>query len=396
MKRRSFLKRSSLVAAGTMFTPMFLQQTLGKNFKEYTGKRVVIIQFSGGNDGLNTIVPFLDDNYYNARPSLALKKAEVINLANDLGINGEMKGFADLFHKGYVSIINNVGYPNPNRSHFRSMDIWHTASDSDEYISTGWLGRYLDSYCTFAREGIEMDNTLSLSMKGNKVKGIAVDNPQTFYNSLNVSQFESLAKSTDDDMLNEDNQGYLYKTLAEANQSAKYVYEHSKIYKSKSTFPKSQLGKNLKSVAEMIQSGMDSKVYYASLGGFDTHAYQKGKQNSLLKDYSASVSAFVEELERTDHFKDTVIMTFSEFGRRVKQNASGGTDHGAANNVFLIGKNLKQPGFVNENPNLESLNRGDLIHSVDFRSVYADLLDNWLSVSSSEILSKKHKTLPLV
>ncbi|AZQ62652.1 DUF1501 domain-containing protein [Flammeovirga pectinis] len=395
MKRRSFLKKSSLLTAGTLFTPLFLQQTLGQIQEEYKGKKIVIIQFSGGNDGLNTVIPYLDDNYYKARPSIAIQKEDLIQLDNNLGINGQMKGFADLFHKGYVSVINNVGYPNPNRSHFRSMDIWHTASDANQYLNTGWLGRYMDAHCSKPREGIELDNTLSLAMKGSQIKGIAVDNPYTFYNTLKVGQFDTLA-SGEAENLNEDNQGYLYKTLTEANQSAEYIFEHSKVYKSKTTFPDTALGKNLKSIAELIQSGMDSKVYYASLGGFDTHAGQIPQQSKLLKQYSEGVSAFVEELEKTDHFKDTVIMTFSEFGRRVKQNASKGTDHGAANNVFIIGKNLKKEGIINENPDLVNLNRGDLIHSVDFRSIYADLLNNWLNVSSSEIMSKNINELSLI
>ncbi|MBD0401153.1 DUF1501 domain-containing protein [Flammeovirga sp. EKP202] len=396
MKRRDFIKNASFLTAGTMFTPLFLQQTLGKNTDPFEGKRVVIIQFSGGNDGLNTIVPYLDDLYHKARPTLSFKESEVFKLDNDLGINGNMKGIAELYDKGYVSVINNVGYPNPNRSHFRSMDIWHTASDSNEYIQTGWLGRYLDSYCKSVDSVIEYDNTLSLALKGANMKGVAVDQPYTFYNSLKVDQFDKLAKGASKETLDENNKGYLYKTLAEASQSAEYIYEKSRIYKSDVHFPNSYLGKSLKSISELIKSGIHTKVFYATMGGFDTHVNQKNSQNRLLKDYSDSVAAFVKELEKSGNFDDTIIMTFSEFGRRVAQNASQGTDHGAANNVFLIGKNLKSKGIVNENPDLFNLHQGDLIYSVDFRSIYADLLDNWLNVSSSEILSKKINTLRLV
>ncbi|WP_044202736.1 DUF1501 domain-containing protein [Flammeovirga sp. OC4] len=397
MKRRDFIKNASFLTAGTMFTPLFLQQTLGKNTDPFEGKRVVIIQFSGGNDGLNTIVPYLDDLYHKARPTLSFKESEVFKLDNDLGINGNMKGIAELYDKGYVSVINNVGYPNPNRSHFRSMDIWHTASDSNEYIQTGWLGRYLDSYCKSVDAVIEYDNTLSLALKGANMKGVAVDQPYTFYNSLKVDQFDKLAKgAASKETLDENNKGYLYKTLAEASQSAEYIYEKSRIYKSDVHFPNSYLGKSLKSISELIKSGIHTKVFYATIGGFDTHVNQKNSQNRLLRDYSDSVAAFVKELEKSGNFDDTIIMTFSEFGRRVAQNASQGTDHGAANNVFLIGKNLKSKGIVNENPDLSNLHQGDLIYSVDFRSIYADLLDNWLNVSSSEILSKKINTLRLV
>ncbi|OHX66075.1 DUF1501 domain-containing protein [Flammeovirga pacifica] len=394
MKRRDFIKSASLLTAGTWFTPLFLQQTMGKDFTPYKGKRVVVIQFSGGNDGLNTVVPFLDDNYFKARPELALQESDIIKMDQDLGLNGQMKGLSDLYQEGYVSVINNVGYPNPNRSHFRSMDIWHTASGSDEYLQTGWLGRYLDAHCQTAREGIELDNTLSLAMKGQQIKGLALEDAKSLYFKLKSDQFNEL--SDIDDSLNENNQGYLYKTLAEAHQSAKYVFDHSKIYSSKAAYPSSDLGRHLKSISEMIVSGMDTKVYYASLGGFDTHAGQKNIQNRLLKDYSDSIYAFVQDLKKNDYFKDTVILTFSEFGRRVKQNASKGTDHGAANNVFVIGEKLKKPGIFNEGPDLANLHRGDLIHKVDFRSIYADLLDNWLDVESQGILNKSIDKISIV
>ncbi|MBB3698003.1 DUF1501 domain-containing protein [Flammeovirga yaeyamensis] len=393
MNRRDFLKSTSLLTTGTLFTPLFLQQTMGKDFSPYQGKRLVVIQFSGGNDGLNTVVPYLDDSYYKARPQIAIQKSDVLKLDNDLGLNGQMKGLADLYDEGYLSVINNVGYPNPNRSHFRSMDIWHTASDTNEYLNTGWLGRYLDSHCTSAREGIEMDNTLSLAMKGKHIKGLALEDSKSLYFKLKSDQFNALSEQED---LNENNQGYLYKTLAEAHQSAKYVFDHGKVYSSNSAYPNSNLGHHLKSIAEMIVSGMDTKVYYASLGGFDTHANQKNKQNGLLKDYSDCVSAFVKDLKKNDAFKDTVILTFSEFGRRVKQNASGGTDHGAANNVFIIGENLKKAGLYNEGPNLKELYRGDLVHQVDFRSIYANLLDNWLKVDNHLILNKNLPSLSVV
>ena len=396
MKRRDFIKQSSL-ASSLFFVPSFVKafETATKNVLGY--KKLVIIQLSGGNDGLNTIVPYTNDIYYNNRPALAISKSNILKINDELGFHNTLAPLKNLYDKGYLSIINNVGYPNPNRSHFRSTDIWHTASDSNVYSNTGWLGRYIDNHGKMPYSGIEIDDSLSLILKGETVNGIATKNPAVLNRNMRTPYFENILKQQTDDHLSEHNLGYLYKTMIEAKSSAKYIFETSKTYNSTFTYPQNPFGKQLKTTAQFINSGINSQVYYVSMGGFDTHVNQSKRQDKLLNVYAESMDVFIKDLEKSDTFKDTLVLTFSEFGRRVKQNAANGTDHGAANNVFVIGKNLSKPGFYNEAPNLLDLDKNnDLKYTVDFRSIYATVLKNWLEVNDGQVLNKSFKTLDFI
>jgi uncharacterized protein (DUF1501 family) len=367
-----------------------LQKSLGH-------KRLVIIQLDGGNDGLNTIVPFRNDIYYKNRPSLAIKGNDLIKATDDIGFHSSLKPLKRLFDKGYVSIINNVGYPNPNRSHFRSMDIWQTASHSNQALTSGWIGRYLDVYGKAPYDAIEVDESLSLAMKGETLSAIATNNAQQLFKASQEPYFKSIINHSSEAHLSEHNLGYLYKTLIAAESSAKYIYETSKTFSSKQTYPNTKFAKQLKTTAEFINSGLQTKVYYTSLGGFDTHANQTNAQSRLLSQYAEGVETFVNDLKQNGTFKDTLILTFSEFGRRVKQNAANGTDHGTANNVFVIGENLKKQGFYNNLDSLEDLdNNGDLKFEVDFRTIYATLLNKWLNVDDEKILNHKFQQLNFV
>lgn len=396
MERRDFLKQSSL-ASSLFFVPNFVKAFENVSKTTSAHKKLVIIQLSGGNDGLNTIITYTNDVYYRNRPKLSIPKNDVIRATDTLGFHQNLAPLKNLYDQGYLSIINNVGYPNPNRSHFRSTDIWQTASNSDEYINSGWVGRFIEKYGKNPYAGIELDDSLSLLMKGENMNGIATKNPNILFNNTNTPFFKKVLKQQTAEHLSEHNLGYLYKTMIEAKSSAKYIYETSKTYKSNFEYPKNPFGKQLKTTAEFINSGLNTKVYYASMGGFDTHANQTNRHSRLLKTYSESMEVFVNDLKKNDTFKDTLILTFSEFGRRVQQNAAGGTDHGAANNVFLIGQNLKKKGFYNDAPSLLKLDgNGDLIHTVDFRSVYATILDKWLQVDDASILNKSFKKLDFI
>jgi uncharacterized protein (DUF1501 family) len=395
--RRTFLKQSSLLAAGSLMAPSFIN-SLTKEFEAYTGKRLVIIQLSGGNDGLNTVVPFSNDIYYQKRPQLAVASNKVLKLTDDLGFNPAMEGLRSLYDQGLMTVINNVGYPNPDRSHFRSMDIWHTASNADENWETGWLGRYLDAacqQCESPHSAIQVDDNLDLAMKGERLNGLGMSNPQAFINKVKQARARQLT-SLNADVAHEDhNLGYLYKTLVEANHSAEYISEKVNRYKTKTAYPQNAFAKDLKTIAELIGSGMETSVYYASMTGFDTHARQQTVQNRLLGTYSEAMKAFVTDLKHNGLLKDTLIMTFSEFGRRVGQNASGGTDHGTANNLFVIGESVKA-GIYNDSPDLVDLDNGDLKFEIDFRRVYASLLDNWLGVSSKSVLKRDFSPLNFI
>ena len=389
MKRRDFLRNTSL-ASSLFFVPSFVK-AFEKIATENLGyKRLVIIQLSGGNDGLNTVIPFRNDIYYAQRSSIAIQKNEIITLNDQLGLHQSLAPLKRLYDKGFVSIINNVGYPNPNRSHFRSTDIWQTASDADVYSHSGWIGRYLDLYGKKPYNVIEVDDNLSLALKGETNNGIATKNAQLLFQTSQDPYFKKVLKYYKDDHLNEHNLGYLYKTMIAAESSATYIYETSRTFKSKQEYPQNPFAKQLKTTAEFINSGLDTSVFYTSLGGFDTHVNQQNKQKKLLQVYAESIESFVNDLQRNNTFKDTLILTFSEFGRRVQQNAANGTDHGTANNVFIIGENLKQKGVYNNAPNLSTLDEnGDLIFEIDFRSIYATILDKWLQVNDTSILNNK-------
>ncbi|GAA4271081.1 DUF1501 domain-containing protein [Aquimarina gracilis] len=397
MERREFL-RQSVFASGAALIPSFLKGMEFLSPDQLSGYRnIVIIQLSGGNDGLNSIIPITNDIYHRLRPTIAKKQTETLKITSDLAFNENLKAIKELYDLGEVSIINNVGYPNPNRSHFRSTDIWQTASDTNTYLSTGWVGRYLDANCQHPYQAIEVDNSLSLAMKGNTMNGIAVSDPNQLFKTTREPFFKSLVSNTEKEMLDEDNQGYLYKTMLETYSSASYIYETSKVYTTNIEYPQNPFAKNLKTIADFIASGLKTRIYYSSLGGFDSHVNQLNSQDRLLKVYSESVGALVKDLKKNDRFKDTLILTFSEFGRRVKQNGSRGTDHGAANNVIAIGGSLKKAGAYNELPDLSNLDtNGDIKYTIDFRSVYASILHNWLQVNDQKVLHKDFDKLSFI
>lgn len=398
MKRRNFLKQSAL-ASTAMMVPAFLNDiAFGQLLARRSGKILVVVQFSGGNDGLNTIVPYRNDLYYQNRPNLAIPKTEVLKVSDDLGFNPALQPLQSLYDDGILSIVNSVGYPNPDRSHFRSMDIWHTASDSTEYLNSGWLGRYLDSNCqgcTSPYQAIELDDTLSLALKGDKRRGFAMSDPAQLKRTTDNKILQAVGK-TPATAHHEENVAYLYKTLVDTQSSADYLFEKSKVYRSTVTYPQSEFAKDLKLISQLITADTDTRIYYASLTGFDTHANQRNRQERLLLQYAEGMKAFVQDLKQNNLLNDVLIMTFSEFGRRVKQNASAGTDHGTANNLYLIGGNLKKAGFFNGSSNLNDLDEGDLKYQVDFRDIYTTLLNRWLDAPAPQILGQSFKGLKLV
>ncbi|MEO8721681.1 MAG: DUF1501 domain-containing protein [Ginsengibacter sp.] len=395
LKRKEFLQIGSLASA-SMMMPNFLKALEKKATVPPGNKVMIVLQFSGGNDGLNTVVPIRNDIYYQSRPVLAIKKNLALHLTDDAGLNPALTFFKKLFDEGSLGILNDVGYPNPDHSHFRSMDIWQTASDSSQYLTTGWLGRYLDAQCSGCgkpTQALEIDDVLSLALKGENLKGLALRDPKKLFSSSNERYFKEINAAHDHE---EETVNYLYKTLSETLSSADYIYEQSRRHPSSQIYPATQLGKNLKTICSLILSDINTKVYYVSLGSFDTHVNQQNQQTRLFSELNEAVSSFVKDLKNNNRFQDVVITTFSEFGRRVAQNASGGTDHGTANNMFFISGGLKEQGLLNSMSDLNDLNQGDLKYSVDFKSVYATLLHNWLRADDEKILGKNYKKMNFV
>lgn len=395
IKRKEFLQIGSLASASLMM-PKFLKAFEKKSWVPPGNKVLVVLQLSGGNDGLNTVIPIRNDIYYKSRPHLGIQRDKALQLTDEAGINPALPFFKNLFDEGNLGIMNSVGYPNPDRSHFRSMDIWQSASNSNEYISTGWLGRYLDAQCSGCEkptQALEIDDVLSLALKGEKIKGLALRDPKRLYSSSNEKYFKQINAVHENE---EPVVDYLYKTLSETLHSADYIYEQSKLRPSSQSYPATGLGKNLQTISSLILSDINTKVYYVSLGSFDTHVNQENQQKRLFTELNDAIHAFVTDMQNNHRFEDVTIMTFSEFGRRVAQNASGGTDHGTANNMLFIAGGLKQQGLINPMADLSELNEGDLIHKVDFKSVYATLLHNWLTADDETILGKKYELLNFV
>ena len=397
IKRREFLQIGSLATASAM-VPKFLKAFERKNMVPAGNKVLVILQLSGGNDGLNTVIPFRNDIYYRSRPRLGIEKAKILSLTDEAGLHPALSGLKELYDDGSLAILNSVGYPNPDRSHFRSMDIWHTASDSRDYWTTGWLGRYLDAQCkgcdkpTYA---LEVDDMLSLAMKGEEAKAIAMKDPRRLFGTANQRFFKDVLQNHKDEA-GEQPVDYLYKTMAETISSADYIFEKSKFHPSVADYPKSELGQSLKTIASLIFSDINTKVYYISLGSFDTHINQAFQQQNLFNQMNEAIRVFTKDLKANGRFNDVMLMTFSEFGRRVSQNASGGTDHGTANNMFFISGSLKQKGLINSLPDLSDLEEGDLKYKIDFKNVYATVLKNWLGADDATILQHQYEYLKFV
>lgn len=396
-KRKEFIQIGSLATA-SMMVPKFLKAFEGGAMVPPGNKVVVILQLSGGNDGLNTVIPVRNDLYYKARPKLGIEKDKALLLTDEAGLHPALTGLKELYDDGSLGILNNVGYPNPDRSHFRSMDIWHTASQSSEYWTTGWVGRYLDAQCNGCdkpTQAIELDDVLSLSLKGEHIKGLAVKDPKRLYGTANEKFFRDVMKTHKDEP-GEQPVDYLYKTMAETLSSADYIFKQSRMHPTNAVYPSTGLGNSLKTIASLIYSEINTKVYYVSLGSFDTHVGQENTQQRLFTEMSDAVKAFTKDLKANGRFNDVLLFTFSEFGRRVSQNASGGTDHGTANSMFFISGGLKKQGLINELPDLADLDEGDLKYKVDFKNAYATVLNKWLGADDKVILGNKYDFLNFI
>ncbi len=371
--RRDFLKIVGTTAGGFLVLPKFLSAAsynISNAFNE--GRQIlVVIQLNGGNDGLNTFIPYDAPQYYDYRKSIAIPKDQVLKAGGGMGFHPSMAGFSDMMQQGTLSVVQNVGYPNPNRSHFRSVEIWQTGSGANEYLNTGWLGRYLDAQCApnDALGAMNLDTIDALSLRGVNSHALTMQNPVQFERQLKNMH------ETADHAENNPNLDFVRKLMIhsfEGSDQIKKALDKSK--NEYEAYPKYALAKNLNWIARMIKGDLSTGVYYTGLGGFDTHAQQNQKQKVLLAEVSESVKAFHDDLKTSGLLTNVTVMIFSEFGRRAHDNGSG-TDHGTAAPVFLIGGGLKN-GIIGKNPNLDLLDNGDLKHEFDFRSLYASILKN--------------------
>jgi uncharacterized protein (DUF1501 family) len=378
--RRKFLKRSSLLSL-TPLVPAFLTKTAGAAEAKSNDRILVVIQLSGGNDGLNTVIPFADENYARYREQLRIPEADVIKLNDSLGLHPGMKAFGELFDDERAAIIPGVGYPNPNRSHFRSMAIWHSARlRADEHTGQGWLGRAMDrsrNETSTAPDSVFVgDGDIPSAIVGRRSQPIALNNEEELILSAGLPQLGRRPSDNDLD-------AFLQQTVDSSFTAARQVAEAAKNESADlAGFPNSRLGRKLKLTAKMIRMETGTRVFYLSQGGYDTHSAQAGTHRSLLREFSTSLKAFLDDMKTAGLGEQVIVLSFSEFGRRVQENASAGTDHGTAGPVFVAGESV-QAGMLAEYPSLEELEDGDLKSTVDFRQIYASILTNWLQIDRS-------------
>jgi uncharacterized protein (DUF1501 family) len=378
MNRRNFLALTGTFTGGSLLLPDFLY-SFGTQTNLVLGEQcIVFVQLNGGNDGLNTFIPFEDALYYDLRPKISLSKTEVLNVAKGMAFHPALKGFATMQQSGDLSVIQNVGYPNPVRSHFRSQEIWQTAPTQQEYLSDGWLGRYLDLQCKEHQPtaGINIDNIDNLALKGEEPNSITVKDPNRFRTKSKVENDDQLSDNPQLDFVRK-----IANSVVEGSDEIQKALAKSSV--SDVIYPKTGLAKNLEWISKLIKGNLNSKVYYTSLGGFDTHDNQLAIHKNKLTELNDAVYSFYEDLKKSQQLQNVTIVVFSEFGRRVKDNGRG-TDHGTAAPMFVIGGNNRGK-IIGRNPNLSDLDNGDLKHEIDFRSVYASLLQNKLGFDASKI-----------
>jgi len=369
---------------------------------------LVVIQLAGGNDGLNTVVPYGSREYYNNRSQIAIgapgstrssagSALTVQGGSNDgIGLHPNLTGLRELVDNGQAAIVQGIGYPNPNRSHFTSTDIWHTGNHSAQ--GYGWLGKYFDNTCAGKpnpKGSIAIGSKAPLALHGKTQKAVNFETEELFKWAGKIGN-DSLASTYDDINRHETMQGvskdsqldFLVRTSLDAQISSDRIrkaVQKQPLVK----YPDGKLSQQLQLIASMIRADLPTRVYYASLGGFDTHANQLNSHANLMRQVGDSLNAFQKDISAQGNGGKVMTMMFSEFGRRVAQNGSAGTDHGTAASMFLIGDMVK-PGLLGRHPSLSKLDEGDLVYNTDFRQVYASVLSDWMGADDKAILGKSY------
>jgi uncharacterized protein (DUF1501 family) len=421
--RREFLRTGLLGGSLCWTMPAFLSRTMQSLHAEADGALVqgvtgrdgnilVVLQLAGGNDGLNTVIPIGNDEYRKSRPTIGVPEASILKLDPQTGLHPSLSGLASAYQEGHLAVVQGVGYPNPNRSHFRSTEIWATAVDSNKSSNTGWIGRYFDNACSGcdASVGIAMASQMPQALTASVPKGVLYQGGGGGGKKKSKKGGGAKAEADGSMMMEEDDDAgqaggsigmlngpgnlgklsaldFLERTEMDAKVSQQEIAQASGKAKNSVPYPGTRLGQNFAMVSRLIAGGMPTRIYYLSLGGFDTHTQQAGAHERLLKEMGDAVAAFLSDLKAQGNLGRVSLMTFSEFGRRVKENASGGTDHGAAAPMFLAGGGI-QSGLLGKMPSLapQDLFDGDVKYNTDFRSVYATILEKHLGVKSAGIL----------
>ncbi|MBK8266875.1 MAG: DUF1501 domain-containing protein [Planctomycetes bacterium] len=430
--RRDMLKRGATLLSAAATVPYFLDRTAlamaeprksGRRTGKNNERILVVVQLAGGNDGLNTVVPIGNDRYYRARPAIGIKKEDTLRINDELAFPKSAEGFKRLYDDGLLAVVQGVGYPNPNRSHFVSTDIWSTA-DPDERVHNGWIGRYFDCTCKGndrpdPKTGIALVQESPLAMQGERFTPVSFGSPEELtwrgpaaggrgtnaFNKLNGTKRRPGRKNEmpDDEA---SALAYLERMAMDARASAEEIKQATGTnssprnegirFRFRNRGAGGDLGQKLEMVKRMIAAGLETKVYYVSMGGFDTHAGQLGRHQTLIQQLGEALHEFTASLREDKMLDRVTIMTFSEFGRRVAENGSQGTDHGAAAPLFVIGEGVRA-GVHGEHPSLEpdQLDAGDLKWNTDFRSIYSAVLTDWMNADAGRILGGDYPKIRL-
>jgi uncharacterized protein (DUF1501 family) len=396
--RREFLGSASLVSLG-LSVPTFLHRSAlaAGDSKKNADRVLVVIQLSGGNDGLNTVIPYKDELYAKNRQVLRIPTEAALKINDQIALHPALKGMHELLEAGRLAVLQGVGYPNASRSHFRSMDIWQTASNAERLPSEGWLGRAI------GRTELRRPGTLPAMHFGGQKLPLALVGRTEVPSLSSLEEFRLQVAAATRPAIRQVATGdrseatlqFVQQSTLQAYTAADRLEELTRKYDTPVKYPGSELARKLKIVAQLIDSGFGTRIFYTALEGFDTHAAQAQQHANLLTELSGAVKAFVDDLAHHGHLDRVVVMTFSEFGRRVKENASRGTDHGAAAPLFLAGTQI-QAGPTGAHPSLSDLDDGDLKHHTDFRALYAALLEHWLGCPSEPVLGGRFAPLALV
>lgn len=360
---------------------------------------LVVCQLSGGNDGLNTVVPYSDRRYYELRPTLGIPESRLLKIDDRVGFHPALGGLHELYTEGKVAVVQNVGYPRPNRSHFKSMEIWQSASP-DSTLRYGWIGRHIDQQMLTGPTnpvvaiGLSTDKPRALEGREASIPCFA-----------SLADIQSMVGDPDAERMLRQIQGNAApagssaRTVQQANQAALDAMAELKkrlaVFTPKQAYGNDAFGQGFRQISQLVAASPATRVVYFSAGGFDTHARQADSHERLLKGFGDAVLAFQREMEAAGRADKVVVLVFSEFGRRSYENASLGTDHGAAAPMFLIGKTVRG-GLHGPPPNLADLDAGDLKFSVDFRQVYATALDDWLGGDSAVVLGQRFPKLDVL
>ena len=397
LSRRDVIKGGGMIAVG-LVAPTWLSSIAKADVLRQakgsgpTGDTVLVVcQLSGGNDGLNTVVPYASKAYYKLRPMIGIPEAKVLKISEQMGFNPGLTGLADLFHQGKVAVIQNVGYPEPNRSHFKSMEIWQSASPESS-LKYGWIGRHFDEQLSHhplnpvVALGLSTDQPLALAARDASIPCFA--SLADLRNMIGDPDSERMLREIQgtDAML-----GSTTRAVQNASKSAldavTVLQKQLATYKSQSTYANDSFGNGFKQIAQLVATSPSTRVIYFQAGGFDTHARQTETHQKLLNQFGNAVNTFQKEMDAIGKGDKVVTLVFSEFGRRAQENASLGTDHGAAAPMFLIGNSVKG-GLHGPIPDLDNLREGDIAHTQDFREVYAAALEHWMGGDPQTVLGK--------